>query len=167
MSRKPRSERWLRRRDAKRDIGQELLESIRQIKAGDIGRVHLVPIPAKVPGASKGVLAHVRADRRFTDDESLQSAVDAEALGSLRALSASRLRRELTSVLRRGEHVAVTVRGRIVASLVPVSFDGLLAQIRTSTAGASSAVDDALAKVAESNERIEAMERRKGRPPGS
>lgn len=124
-------------------------------------------IPVTTPGASKGVLGHVRPDPRFTDDESLQSAVDAEALGSLRALPASRLRRELTSILRRGEHVAVTARGRIVASLVPAPFDGLLTQIRTSTANASSVIDDALAKVAESNERIEAMERQKGRPPGS
>jgi uncharacterized protein (DUF885 family) len=41
------------------------------------------------------------------------------------------------------------------------ALDGLLTQVRKTTASASAAIDDALAKVAESNKRIEAMERAK------
>lgn len=69
MPRIPRSTRWLKRRDAKRDIGRELLESIRQIKAGVIGAVHLVPVPERVQGASKGILARVAADPRPAEND--------------------------------------------------------------------------------------------------
>ncbi|MBS3895421.1 helix-turn-helix domain-containing protein [Silanimonas sp.] len=44
----PLSEKELMDRDAKRDIGTELLEAIRQVKAGNIGKVHLVPVTLAV-----------------------------------------------------------------------------------------------------------------------
>lgn len=40
----PMNEKALRARDSKRDIGAELLESVRRVKAGDVGRVHVVPV---------------------------------------------------------------------------------------------------------------------------
>ena len=40
----PMNEKQLRARDAKRDIGAELLESVRAVKAGDVGRVNRVPV---------------------------------------------------------------------------------------------------------------------------
>lgn len=44
----PLSEKELMERDAKRDIGAELLEAIRQVKAGSIGKVNLVPVTLAV-----------------------------------------------------------------------------------------------------------------------
>ncbi|WP_223115429.1 helix-turn-helix domain-containing protein [Luteimonas suaedae] len=38
------NENKLRERDAKRDLGAELLESIRRVKSGDVGRVNMVPV---------------------------------------------------------------------------------------------------------------------------
>lgn len=35
----------LQKRDAKRDLGAELLESVRQMKAGRAGKIHQVAIP--------------------------------------------------------------------------------------------------------------------------
>lgn len=40
------SERALRARDAKRNIGEELLASVREMKAGKVGHVHRVPASA-------------------------------------------------------------------------------------------------------------------------
>jgi putative transcriptional regulator len=40
------SERALRARDAKRNIGEELLASVKEMKAGKIGHVHRVPASA-------------------------------------------------------------------------------------------------------------------------
>lgn len=40
----PLTEKQLFERDSKRDIGAELLESIRQVKAGNLGRIHMVPV---------------------------------------------------------------------------------------------------------------------------
>lgn len=40
------SERALRKRDAARDIGAELLASVREMKAGQAGHVHRVPVSA-------------------------------------------------------------------------------------------------------------------------
>src|SRR5688572_14763716 len=40
------SERELRARDAKRDIGAELLASVREMKAAKSGRVHRIPVSA-------------------------------------------------------------------------------------------------------------------------
>lgn len=49
----PLSEKELMDRDAKRDIGTELLEAIRQVKAGNIGKVHLVPVTLAVEARSR------------------------------------------------------------------------------------------------------------------
>lgn len=40
------SDKTLRARDAKRDIGAELLASVREMKAGKAGHVHRVPVSA-------------------------------------------------------------------------------------------------------------------------
>jgi putative transcriptional regulator len=40
----PMNEKALQKRDAGRDIGAELLDSIRRVKAGDVGRVNMVPV---------------------------------------------------------------------------------------------------------------------------
>jgi len=40
----PMSEKALSKRDSQRDIGAELLESVRRVKAGDIGQVNMVPV---------------------------------------------------------------------------------------------------------------------------
>jgi putative transcriptional regulator len=42
------SERALRARDAKRDLGAELLAAVREMKSGKVGRVHRVPVSAIV-----------------------------------------------------------------------------------------------------------------------
>jgi hypothetical protein len=42
-------------------------------------------------------------------------------VGDMRILRVSRLRRDLTSILRRGEVVAIERRGKIVAKLEPVA----------------------------------------------
>lgn len=40
----PKSDKELAIRDAQRDLGAELLESVRAIKAGKVGKVNLIPI---------------------------------------------------------------------------------------------------------------------------
>ncbi|WP_313344771.1 helix-turn-helix domain-containing protein [Stenotrophomonas sp.] len=40
----PKNENVLEARDAKRDIGAELLASVRAIKAGKVGKVNMVPV---------------------------------------------------------------------------------------------------------------------------
>ncbi len=40
------TERALRKRDKARDLGAELLESVREMKAGRVGHVHRVPVSA-------------------------------------------------------------------------------------------------------------------------
>jgi len=40
------TEKAVRARDAKRNLGAELLASVREMKAGKIGRVHRVPVSA-------------------------------------------------------------------------------------------------------------------------
>jgi putative transcriptional regulator len=40
----PMNEKDLMARDAKRDIGAELLDAVRRVKAGEVGRTHLVPV---------------------------------------------------------------------------------------------------------------------------
>lgn len=59
--------------DAKRDIGDELLQTMREIKSGRTGQMNTA-IQAR--GASAGVLSHIECDPRWTDDESLQDAID-------------------------------------------------------------------------------------------
>jgi len=45
-----------KRRDAKRDLGAELLKSVRQMKAGRAGKVHRVAIPPVVSARMKSGL---------------------------------------------------------------------------------------------------------------
>lgn len=40
----PMNEKELQARDAKRDIGAELLEAVRSVKAGQLGRINMVPV---------------------------------------------------------------------------------------------------------------------------
>ena len=40
----PKSDKELEARDAKRDIGAELLASVRDVKAGKLGKVNMVPV---------------------------------------------------------------------------------------------------------------------------
>lgn len=40
----PKSDKELEARDAKRDIGAELLASVRAVKAGKLGKVNMVPV---------------------------------------------------------------------------------------------------------------------------
>jgi putative transcriptional regulator len=40
------TERALRKRDSKRNLGAELLASVREMKAGKVGHVHRVPVSA-------------------------------------------------------------------------------------------------------------------------
>lgn len=40
----PKSDKELAIRDAQRDLGAELLESVRAVKAGKVGKVNLIPI---------------------------------------------------------------------------------------------------------------------------
>jgi putative transcriptional regulator len=47
----------LQKRDAKRDLGAELLESVRQMKSGRIGKVHQVTIPPVVSARMKSGLS--------------------------------------------------------------------------------------------------------------
>jgi len=51
------SERALRARDAKRDIGAELLASVREMKAGQAGHVHRVPMSKVAEVRSKSGLS--------------------------------------------------------------------------------------------------------------
>ena len=51
------SEKKSRVRDAKRDIGKELLQSVREMKAGRRGRVHRVKVPPIVAARLKSRLS--------------------------------------------------------------------------------------------------------------
>ena len=51
------SERALRARDAKRDIGAELLASVREMKAGQAGHVHRMPVSKVAEARSKSGLS--------------------------------------------------------------------------------------------------------------
>jgi putative transcriptional regulator len=44
----PMTEKELQKRDAKRDLGAELLESVRQMKTGRAGKIHKVAVPPVV-----------------------------------------------------------------------------------------------------------------------
>lgn len=52
----PMNERELQRRDAKRDLGAELLESAREMKAGRAAKLHKVVIPPVVSARMKSGL---------------------------------------------------------------------------------------------------------------
>ena len=57
------SEQKRRGRDAKRDIGKELLRSVREMKAGQRGRVHRVKIPPIVAARLKSGLSQAQFAR--------------------------------------------------------------------------------------------------------
>lgn len=57
------SERALRARDAKRDIGAELLASVREMKAGQAGHVHRVPVSAIAEARARSGLSR----QKFAD----------------------------------------------------------------------------------------------------
>ncbi len=57
------TEKVLRARDAKRDIGAELLASVREMKAGKAGRVHRVPVSAIAAARTRSGLSQ----QRFAD----------------------------------------------------------------------------------------------------
>lgn len=52
----PMTEKELKKRDAKRDLGAELLESVRQMKTGRTGKTHKVAIPPAVSARIKSGL---------------------------------------------------------------------------------------------------------------
>jgi putative transcriptional regulator len=56
----PLTEKQLIERDAKRNIGDELLESIREVKAGKQGAVHLVALTEAAEARSKTGLSQPR-----------------------------------------------------------------------------------------------------------
>lgn len=53
----PMIEKELRKRDAKRDLGAELLKSVGQMKAGRAGKIHKVAIPPVVSARMKSGLS--------------------------------------------------------------------------------------------------------------
>lgn len=50
------TEKELQQRDAKRDLGAELLESVREMKAGRTGKIHKVAIPPVISARMKSGL---------------------------------------------------------------------------------------------------------------
>ena len=56
----PMTEKELMERDAKRDIGAELLESVRQMKAGKKGAVHKIDVPQVVQARISAGLSQSR-----------------------------------------------------------------------------------------------------------
>lgn len=54
------SEKKLRARDAKRDLGQELLLSVREMKAGHRGRVHRIKVSPIVAARTKTGLSQAQ-----------------------------------------------------------------------------------------------------------
>ena len=53
----PMTEKELQKRDAKRDLGAELLKSVRQMKAGRAGKIHKVAISPVVSARMKSGLS--------------------------------------------------------------------------------------------------------------
>jgi putative transcriptional regulator len=56
----PKSEKALRARDAKRDLGKELLQSVREMKAGRRGRIHKVKVSPIVVARTKAELSQAQ-----------------------------------------------------------------------------------------------------------
>jgi len=52
----PMTDKELQKRNAKRDLGTELLESVRQMKAGRSGKIHKVAIPPVISARMKSGL---------------------------------------------------------------------------------------------------------------
>ena len=59
----PKSEKELRARDAARDIGQELLAAVREMKAGRRGRTHKVKVPPTVKARLESGLSQAQFAR--------------------------------------------------------------------------------------------------------
>lgn len=59
----PKTAKELWRRDAKRNIGQELLQAVREMKAGRRGRVHKVHVPPMVAARLKTGLSQAQFAR--------------------------------------------------------------------------------------------------------
>jgi putative transcriptional regulator len=67
------TERALRARDAKRDLGAELLASVREMKAGKAGHVHRVPASAIAQARARSGLSQERfADLLGVSQRTLQ-----------------------------------------------------------------------------------------------
>ena len=56
----PKSQKELRARDARRDLGKELLQSVREMKAGRRGRVHKVKVSPIVAARTKAELSQAQ-----------------------------------------------------------------------------------------------------------
>ena len=54
------TDRALRSRDSRRDLGAELLASVREMKAGRVGRVHRVPVSAIAEARARSGLSRQR-----------------------------------------------------------------------------------------------------------
>ena len=54
------TEKDLRRRDAKRNIGEELLRAVQEMKAGKTGRVHRIPVSAITEARTRSGLSQAR-----------------------------------------------------------------------------------------------------------
>jgi putative transcriptional regulator len=59
----PKSEKELHVRDAKRNLGQELLQSVREMKAGRRGRIHKVKVSPIVTARNKAELSQAQFAR--------------------------------------------------------------------------------------------------------
>ncbi len=55
----PMTEKELKKRDAQRDLGTELLESVRQMKAGHTGKIHKVEVSSVVSARLKSGLSQI------------------------------------------------------------------------------------------------------------
>lgn len=55
----PMTEKELKKRDAQRDLGTELLESVRQMKAGNTGKIHKVEVSSVVSARLKSGLSQI------------------------------------------------------------------------------------------------------------
>jgi putative transcriptional regulator len=54
------TEKDLRRRDAKRNIGEELLRAVQEMKAGKAARVHRIPVSAITEARTRSGLSQAR-----------------------------------------------------------------------------------------------------------
>lgn len=69
----PLTEKELVERDSKRNIGNELLESIRQIKAGNVGKVHLVKTTLAIEARTRVGMSQAQfADKLGVSKRTLQ-----------------------------------------------------------------------------------------------
>jgi len=56
----PMNEKELQARDAKRDIGAELLEAVRSVKAGQLGKVNVVPVSIAAEARQRSGLSQAK-----------------------------------------------------------------------------------------------------------